>query len=113
MGDALKFATGELKSDRDCVLAAVRSYGSALQFAAEDLKRDRGVVLAAVVREGSRALRYAPEEIRQDVSFVRTVDALEQGRVKMEARTLLPALPSCGPIQEPADHHAELGAPAT
>eukprot|EP00913_Durusdinium_trenchii_P018289 g17182.t1 len=46
-GDALEFATEELKKDREVVLAAVQNKGSALKFAHPSLHRDSQLLLAA------------------------------------------------------------------
>eukprot|EP00972_Heterocapsa_arctica_P068648 10144265-Heterocapsa_arctica.AAC.1 len=43
-GDALRFASEELKSDRKVVMEAVKQAGSALQDASEELKGDREFV---------------------------------------------------------------------
>ena len=47
-GDALRFASEELKRDREVAIEAVRLNGWALQFASVELKRDREVVIEAV-----------------------------------------------------------------
>ena len=62
------FASGNLISDRDIVLAAVRQSGWSLQHASAGLKNNQDVVLSAV-RNHSVALYYASHELRQDESF--------------------------------------------
>lgn len=58
-----------LKSDKDCMLAAVHFNGSALWQASDDLRTDREVVLAAV-RQAGHALRYASANLRADYEIV-------------------------------------------
>ena len=50
-GWALKYASEELKNDKEVVLAAVAQYGYALEYASNDMKNDKEVVMAAVARE--------------------------------------------------------------
>ena len=69
VGDALEFATEDLRSSREVVLAAVKINGMALLHAAQELRSDRDVVLAAVMQNG-HALEWAAEEIRADPDFV-------------------------------------------
>ena len=57
-GENLKFATAELKADRETVLAAVRQDGSALGYAADELKADREIVLTAVRSAYARRLKF-------------------------------------------------------
>jgi hypothetical protein len=47
-GQALEFASDELKNDRKIVLASVKRNGYALIFASDELKNDREIVLATV-----------------------------------------------------------------
>ena len=51
-GEALQFASEELKADREVVLAAVQQDGLALEHASEELRANREVVLAAVKQKG-------------------------------------------------------------
>ena len=46
-GEALYFASADLKGDKEVVLAAVEEYGGALQFASEDLQADEDLRRAA------------------------------------------------------------------
>eukprot|EP00971_Amphidinium_carterae_P270365 5364668-Amphidinium_carterae.1 len=71
-GIALKFASEELRRDRQVVLAAVKSYGAALQFASDELRRDREIVLTAVSSTGyaPQALEFAAEDLRSDEEIV-------------------------------------------
>ena len=40
-GSALKYASADLKGDKDIVMEAVKQDGSALQYASDDLRRTR------------------------------------------------------------------------
>jgi hypothetical protein len=58
------------------VLKAVKRDGYALKFASEELRNDKEVVIAAVGYKGTflrhgRALKYASEELRNDIDVVR------------------------------------------
>ena len=50
------------------MLAAVTQNGNALQYASDELKNDKDVVLAAVTQNGN-ALGYASAELRNDKDF--------------------------------------------
>ena len=71
---ALFYATEELRGDREVVMTAVTSNGQALKYATEELRGDRGVVMAAVAKDGS-ALEYATQELRGDREVVMTAVA--------------------------------------
>ena len=71
-GDALRYASLELQSDREVVLAAVQQYGGALRYASEALRADREVVLATLQQYGCVALTYASEELWADREVVLT-----------------------------------------
>lgn len=58
---ALKYASNELKEDKEVVLNAVANHMNALKHASNELKKDKEVVLKAVCSDG-RSLEYAPEE---------------------------------------------------
>jgi|GEM_PF-3992903 len=66
---ALRYASEELKADREFMLKAVGNHGRALEFASEDLRKDREVVLAAVAKNGG-ALQFASEDLRGDREVV-------------------------------------------
>ena len=68
-GGALRYASEELKNDREVVLAAVKQNGWALMYASEELKNDREVVLDVVKRAGY-VLKYASEELKKDREVV-------------------------------------------
>ena len=46
-GEALRYASAELKGDREVVMAAVKQDWRALEYASEELKGDREVMMAA------------------------------------------------------------------
>ena len=68
-GEALEYASNELKKDKEVVLAAVKKHGWALDYASKELQNDRDVVLAAV-KENGYALRHASEELKNDEKVV-------------------------------------------
>ena len=64
-GLLLKFASENLKADKEVVLEAVKSDGRAFEYASENLKADKEVVLEAVKFDG-RAFEYASDTLRND-----------------------------------------------
>lgn len=46
-GNALRYASDELRGNRDVVLAAVKRNGRALKYASDELQADKELVLAA------------------------------------------------------------------
>ena len=65
-GDALEYASEELRGDREVVMEAVKQDGDALQYASEELRGDREVVMEAV-KQNAYALFYASEELQDDL----------------------------------------------
>jgi hypothetical protein len=65
----LKYASSQLKKDRDVVFTAVCNNGEALQYASKEFRKDKEIVLAAV-RSHSRALFLASEELKEDKQFL-------------------------------------------
>jgi hypothetical protein len=63
---SLKYASAELKRDKEVVMSAVTRWGLALKFADESLRADKDVVMAAGRHSGSVALKYAAEELKSD-----------------------------------------------
>ena len=63
-GDALEHAVPEVL-DKEVVLTAVKEYGGALEHASLEMCADKEVVLAAVKQYGD-ALQYASEELKND-----------------------------------------------
>ena len=68
-GHTLQYATEELKGDREIVMAAVSKHGFALVYATEEMKGEREIVMAAVSQDGS-ALRYATQEMKGEREIV-------------------------------------------
>ena len=68
-GDALQYASPALQKDRDVVMAAVSQNGDALCYASSALKRDRDIVLAAVSQQGD-ALLWSNKDLKNDRSVV-------------------------------------------
>lgn len=71
-GRLLQFATDELKSDREAVLAAVKNYGMALAFSTPQVQGDREVVLAAV-SNNPLSLMYASAPLIADKGLLTIV----------------------------------------
>jgi hypothetical protein len=51
-GDALLYASEDLRTDKEVVLAALTSDADALEYACQDLRADNEVILAAVTKSG-------------------------------------------------------------
>ena len=64
-GLALRYASEELRADKDVALAAVRHRGRALEHAGPELRADLQLVLAAVQQDAA-ALRFASAELQED-----------------------------------------------
>ena len=64
-GDALLYASEELKNDPQFVLDAVKQNGYALQYVSEEFKNNPKIVLEAVKQQGN-ALQYASEQLKND-----------------------------------------------
>lgn len=62
-GYGLKFATKNLRNDREIVHAAVKSDGSMLKYASESLQNNKEIVEAAVLSEGL-AILYASHSLQ-------------------------------------------------
>ena len=73
--DALRYASEELKNDREFMLKAVKQNGGALKYASEELRVDREIVLEAVKQDGY-ALIYVSKELRADREIV--LEAVKQ-----------------------------------
>ena len=65
----LKFASDDLKKDREVVLEAIKHGGAQIQYASEDLRADKTLGLLAVQKYG-RALQYLSEDLRKDRQIV-------------------------------------------
>ena len=64
-GNALRFASEELRNDRDVVKAAVSNKDQSLLYASEDLKSDKEIVMIAMNKNVS-SLYYASEKLQND-----------------------------------------------
>jgi hypothetical protein len=84
-GNALFFASEELRSNREVVLRVVRDSGIGLSHATVELQDDREIVEAAVQNEG-RALEFASERLKNDAQLV-YVASLRKSRGPAELGT--------------------------
>ena len=71
----LKYASAEIRADREAVLAAVAQNGWALRYASWELRRDPEVALTAVRNTGN-ALEQVPAEVQKSYKFI-VIAALE------------------------------------
>ena len=76
-GQALKFASPELKSDESLVLDATRYSGTAFADAAPELRSDKNFVLKALGAHGG-AMTGAPDALRNDKAFL--LEAAKAGK---------------------------------
>jgi hypothetical protein len=83
-GPALKFASDELRADREIVLAAVRQNYKALRYVSDELRADREIVLEAVSLNGP-ALQYASPALRNDREIVLASYGLTMRRIGLFA----------------------------
>lgn len=65
-GNALRYASDELRNDKDIVSLAVSNRGYALKWASEAMRADEDVVIAATTTDPS-AIRFASQEIQNEV----------------------------------------------
>ena len=65
VGVCLKYASDELKNDREVVFIAVENSGSSLEYASDEMKVDKEIVLAAIANN-EIALMYADESMKKD-----------------------------------------------
>ncbi len=90
-GRSLKYASDELKSDKEVVLVAVRQYGDALEYASKELQGDKEVVLAGLVLHGtmkyaSKYLKALISKTKKELNTCETVEALKYLIEKDNAR---------------------------
>ena len=92
-GWLLRYASEELRADREVVLAAASADdcgGEALQYASDDLRSDRDVVLAAAASDGVEVMKHAMGDLfhcatNESTEFVETVlQTLLQGPAQDE-----------------------------
>ena len=63
-GELLKYASPDLKNDRDVVLSAVNQNGIAIEFASPDLRNDKKIIETAI--SNNKAVFTLPE-IRKNI----------------------------------------------
>ena len=63
-GNALQFASAELKGDREIVMEAVEQWGFALQYASHELQGDREIVTSYHAERDRAAVRIGRAEVR-------------------------------------------------
>ena len=68
-GYILKYASDNLKDDKEVVTTAVQNYGYALRYASDDLKNDKEVVTTAV-QNYAYALEYASDNLKNDINLI-------------------------------------------
>lgn len=68
-GNALQFASEELRNDKDLVLLAVKETGTAIRHASENLKQDTEVIKEALFNT-KEAFQYLPHTFKDDKKFV-------------------------------------------
>merc|ERR1712153_127222 len=72
-GDALEFASGEVKNDKEVVMAAIACSPQSISRAGDKMKADKEVMMAAVNLKDDPhgyALKYASNELKADKEFV-------------------------------------------
>lgn len=74
-GYLLKYASEELKRNRELVLKACRSDARTIQYASEELREDRDFLLQVIENSNGLVARYIDEKFRQDDSFM--MEAIE------------------------------------
>ena len=68
-GDALQFASNDLKGEKEVVMAAITQNGCALEYACRQSQNDKEVVVAAVTQQGF-ALQFASNDLQRDEEVV-------------------------------------------
>lgn len=84
-GDALRYASDELRADPVVVIEALHRSGGPLIYASEKLLRNRDFIMSAVKRNGN-ALGHAPDRFRSDreiilAALAENPDAIEHALV--------------------------------
>jgi hypothetical protein len=107
-GLALKYASDELRGDREVVMAAVKQDGLALKYASDELRGDREVVLAAVWQD-AYALSCASDEVIAEMGR-----CLAEHMAKYPEREIIEEMVRCWEYsmeyddQDDATDHADL-----
>ena len=87
-GEAVRYASDELRNDKEVAMLAVCKDGCALEYVSTQLRSDKEVVAAAVTKEGALAFRYASDELRDDKE-VGLIAVTKDGRALQYASTHL------------------------
>merc|ERR1711935_230524 len=98
-GDALCYVPAELKADREFVLAVVQQDGYALEYASAELKADHEVVLAAV-QQDEGALDYASAELQEDDAILKAANHMFADLDRLADRGQLKVLRTLASVQE-------------
>jgi hypothetical protein len=65
----LRYASDDLKNNREIVLEAIKQNGLALEYASESFRNDKDVVLEAI-KKCYHALCYASDDLKDDKEIV-------------------------------------------
>jgi hypothetical protein len=74
-------ASEELKNDKEVVLAALKNRGDVMRYISEALKNDREIVIAALKVDAS-ALQYASDELKNDREFLLSIMVFSKDALK-------------------------------
>merc|ERR1711879_489061 len=69
MGYALRYASEDMKNNKEVVLAAVQQNGEAFEYASKDMQSNKKFVLAAVQLDWL-AGHFASEELQHNTEFI-------------------------------------------
>ena len=84
----LRDAELHARSDKEVIMAAVKSYPSALEFASKELQADKEIVMAATYDRGE-ALQYASKELKADKEVVSWAIQQSSYAIKFASNKLL------------------------
>eukprot|EP00326_Haptolina_ericina_P008730 CAMPEP_0181201908 /NCGR_PEP_ID=MMETSP1096-20121128/18552_1 /TAXON_ID=156174 ORGANISM="Chrysochromulina ericina, Strain CCMP281" /NCGR_SAMPLE_ID=MMETSP1096 /ASSEMBLY_ACC=CAM_ASM_000453 /LENGTH=252 /DNA_ID=CAMNT_0023292371 /DNA_START=37 /DNA_END=794 /DNA_ORIENTATION=+ len=84
---AFRFASAEMRGDKDVAKAAVEKDGRSLQYAEEKLQADKTIVMLAVTNYGM-ALQFASDELQGDRDIVETALKNDPEALKHASRQL-------------------------
>ena len=70
LGEALRWASDELRGDRAIAMTAVEHFSFALKWVSDELRGDREVVSAAINNSDYHAMQWASEDLRSDREFM-------------------------------------------
>lgn len=69
-GINLEYLSGNLRKDREVVLAAVTNSGHNLEYASEELRDDNEIVHLAIKNSGYEVFKYASDRLKNDKPFI-------------------------------------------